>query len=125
MDWKLFFDGITALGSITTPILVLILAGFGWTIRQSIERNREREAYLRELEEKLRDDRIAIYNKILEPFIILLTSDAAFQSEPKYKNKTKQDVATSMMLSVEYRQSDNPRRAVRRWALRRHRSMPG
>jgi hypothetical protein len=105
MSWELLFTGITALGSIITPILVLILAGLGWTVRQSIERNQEQEVYLRELEEKLRDDRIAIYNKILEPFIILLTSDTAFQNETKYKNKTKQEVATAMMVSVDYRQT--------------------
>lgn len=105
MTLEFFLALITAIGSVVTPVMVLILAGLGWTVRQSFERNQEREIYLRELEEKLREDRIDIYNKILEPFIILLTSDTAFENEKKYENTTKEKVATNLMLSIDYRQT--------------------
>lgn len=102
---------ITAIGSVATPLIVAVLAGVGWTIRRSMENNQEREAYLRELEEKLRDDRIEIYNKILEPFIILLMpeeifqNDEAFQRDKRFRGKTKDEVGQILMLSMEYRQT--------------------
>lgn len=105
MTPEIFLAIITAIGSVVTPVLVLILAGLGWTVRQSFERNQEREIYLRELEEKLREDRIEIYNKILEPFMILLMSDMAFENEKKYKNTSKENVGMSLMLSLDYRQT--------------------
>ena len=92
-DW---IDYVVAVGTVATPLLVLALTAIGWKFRQSIERKIK-------LEEKLRDDRIEIYNQILEPFIILLTSDAAWVSDPKNKNKDKQKAVMSKMLSLEYR----------------------
>ena len=53
------------------------------------------------MEKQLRDDRIETYNKILEPFIIILMSNAAWSSDPKNKNRDK--FATSKMLSLKYR----------------------
>lgn len=87
---------LSAIGSVATPILVLLLTAVGWKYRQSIERKLH-------LEEKLRDDRIEIYNKILEPFIIMLMSDAAWNSDPKNKGRNKGDLAVAQMLSLEYR----------------------
>ena len=93
---KTWIDYLSAIGSVATPILVLILTGVGWKYRQSIERRIK-------LEEKLREDRIEIYNAILEPFIILLMSDAAWQSDKKNKNKDKNQIAVNQMLSLDYR----------------------
>ncbi len=91
-------DYLVAIGTISTPILVLILGAGVWKYRQSIERKIK-------LEEQLRDDRIEIYNQILEPFIILLMSDAAWTSDPKNKNKDKLKIATTKMLSLDYRKT--------------------
>jgi len=93
---KTWIDYLSAIGSVATPILVLILTAVGWKYRQSIERRIK-------LEEKLREDRIDIYNAILEPFIILLMSDAAWQSDKKNKNKDKNQIAIDQMLSLDYR----------------------
>jgi len=118
----------TAIGSIATPILVGILGLLGWRMRTSIERRMELEdksierrmeledksierrmeiedkSIMRrmELEDKLREDRIQIYNDILEPYIILLMSDAAWQMDSKNKNKDKQVVAMQLLLSLDY-----------------------
>jgi len=91
-------DYITAVGSILTPILVLFLTTIGWFIKSNLERKVE-------LENKLRDDRIETYNQILEPFIILLTSDEAWSKDKKYKGKDKGDFAMSKMLSFDYRKT--------------------
>ena len=40
-----------------------------------------------EVEDKLREDRVTTYNGILEPFIVFLMTDAAWQSNPKNKNR--------------------------------------
>jgi hypothetical protein len=90
-------DYITAIGSIATPILVLMLTAIGWTIRNRLERSRQ-------LEEKLRDDRIGIYNAILEPFILLLTKDEGIPNEKTYRGKTKDQLAIEKIISLEYRQ---------------------
>lgn len=96
MDKNHWLDVITAIGSIATPVIVLIISTIGWKIKNSIERKID-------LENKLRGDRIEIYNKILEPFIILLMSDAAWESDKKNKGKDKGVIATNTMLTLEYR----------------------
>lgn len=96
MEEKHWLDFVTAIGSVATPVIVLIISSIGWKAKNRIERRID-------LENKLRDDRIEIYNKILEPFIILLMSDAAWASDMKNKGKDKGAVATSTMLTLEYR----------------------
>jgi len=96
MEEKTWLDFVIAIGSVATPILVIILSAIGWKFKSSIERKVD-------LENKLRDDRIEIYNQILEPFVILLMPDAAWAQDKKNKNKDKSELAISKMLSLEYR----------------------
>ncbi|MCL1478511.1 MAG: hypothetical protein MH219_13770 [Marinobacter sp.] len=91
-----WLEVVTAIGAIATPILVLILSGIGWRIRAGLDRQFQ-------LEDKLRDDRIETYNDILEPFVILFTSDAAWKSDPKNKSRDKNQIAQQKLLSQEYR----------------------
>lgn len=91
-----WLDYLSAIGSVSTPILVLVLAGVGWRIRHQLERRFE-------LEDKLRDDRINVYNEILEPFIAMLMSSAAWKADPKNKGKDKDQLAMQTMLSLAYR----------------------
>jgi len=93
---------LAAIGSILTPILVLVLSGIGWVISKRLEQAHELEKYYRDREEKLQQDRIKAYNTILEPFIILLTPDRAFQDSKKTA-KSKHEVAGAKMTSLEYR----------------------
>lgn len=98
MDDKTWLDYLTAIGTISTPILVTIVGGIVWKYRQSIERKIR-------LEEQLRDDRIETYNQILEPFIVIFMSDEAWKSNSRNKKKDKFQVAMSQMLSLEYRKT--------------------
>jgi len=89
-------DYLTAVGAVATPILVLLLTGIGWSIRNRQER-------IFKLEERLQEDRIATYNDILEPFIILLMPERAWAADPKNRSKDKNQLATLKMLSLDYR----------------------
>lgn len=93
---KHWLDYLSAIGAVATPILVLILTAIGWKLRQSVERERS-------LEDKLREDRINTYNLILEPFIILFMTEAAWAMDKSNKGKDKGEIATAKMLSLEYR----------------------
>lgn len=93
---KHWLDYLTGIASLLTPLLVLLLTAVGWKYRQSLERKAK-------LEERLRDDRIDIYNQILEPFIILLTTEAAWQTDKKHRTQDKNQVAVAKMLSLDYR----------------------
>ena len=93
---KHWLDYLTAIGAVATPILVLVLTAIGWKLRQSVERERQ-------LEDKLREDRINTYNQILEPFIILFMTEAAWSMDKANKGKDKGEIATGKMLSLEYR----------------------
>jgi len=98
MQEKDWLDVVTALASIATPALVLIISAIGWKIKQDFERRIN-------IEDKLRDDRIEIYNKILEPFIIILMSDDAWKTNKINRGRNKEDVATTEMLSIDYRRA--------------------
>lgn len=91
-----WLDYLSAIGAVATPLLVIGLTAIGWRIRHDLERRSDLEA-------KLRDDRITAYNQILEPFIILLMTDAAWKSDPKNKGKNKEQLAMQTMLSLDYR----------------------
>ncbi len=106
---KDLLDVFSAFATLVTPFLLLGLGGIGWLIQnkfQSIEsKEQTQSARIRELEDKLRDDRLKTYNAILEPFFLLFTSEQAFAQDPKYKTKNKNDLAMAKMLSVEYRET--------------------
>lgn len=89
---------LAAFGAIATPVLVAILGGIGWRIRSRIERQMS-------LEQRLREDRISIYNEILEPFMVMLMSEEAWKADPKNKHRDKGAIGTSQLLSVDYRKS--------------------
>ena len=55
------------------------------------------------LEDRLREDRVGTYNKILEPFTLLLMTDAAWLSDASHKGKDKNAIAMQKMLAVDYR----------------------
>jgi len=96
METKTWLDYVTAIGSVATPIIALVLTAMGWKIRTKLQRRID-------LEDKLRNDRIEIYNEILEPFILLLTSQSAWESDKKNKNQNKDQIAVQKMLSIDYR----------------------
>lgn len=89
---------ITAIGSIITPLLVLILSGVGWTIGNRYNKTRE-------IEEKLRDDRIKIYNEILEPFILVFTKDDGLPKTKDFRGKNNAEAAGEKMQSLAYKQT--------------------
>lgn len=105
---KPLLDTLSAAATLATPILLAFLGGLGWLLQNKINKSQSRQdaqaIRIRELEDKLREDRISTYNELLAPFFLLFTSDAAFAQDPKYKNKKKDEIATAKMLSVEYRQ---------------------
>ncbi|SEP84303.1 hypothetical protein [Nitrosomonas ureae] len=105
---KDLLDTISAIATLVTPLLLIALGGIGWLIQNRISSSQAKQdaqlSRIRELENKLREDRIATYNSLLEPFFLLFTSEDAFAQDPKFKNKNKNNIAIAKMLSVEYRQ---------------------
>jgi len=67
---------IKTIGTISTPIILILLSSIGWKLRKKLEREVE-------IENKLRTDRIGIYEDILEPFIIILTNNSSQSKEKK------------------------------------------
>ena len=96
MNEKHWLDYLAGIGAIATPVLVLALTAVGWRLRRRLDHQLE-------LEDKLRDGRIDIYNRILEPFIVLSMSDAAWQHNKQNSGENKNTIAIRMMLSLEYR----------------------
>lgn len=105
---KDLLDTISAIATLITPILIVVLGGIGWLIQNRMQSAQAKQssqaARIAELEDRLREDRITTYNALLEPFFLLFTSEAAFALDPKFKNKKKDEIAVARMLSVEYRQ---------------------
>ena len=105
MDETSLIELITAIGTVATPILILLLTAMGWMIRNRLEQIREREEYWRGLEEKLRDDRIDVYNTILDPFVVTLTKDEELAKEKSFRNKSKDQIIGEKMLTLGYKRA--------------------
>lgn len=79
------------LSSVAIPMVIFILGN--------------RYTKIRQLEEKLRNDRIEIYNKILEPFLLIFSTEAIIKGSSKYKRdqeKTGVQLAAEKMLNLDY-----------------------
>ncbi len=100
---------IAAVGAILTPILLAVLSALGWMIKQRVDASRERELQALErasrLETDLREDRLAVYMEILQPFVLVFTKDQGFAGDKTYRGKSKDQVVLELMLSVPYRQA--------------------
>ncbi len=87
---------ITALGAIATPITVAALTIYFNNKQKNIEKRNV-------IEEKLRTERLEIYNTIIEPINIFLMPEVVWNSDSKNKGKIKNDVATQKLQSSAYR----------------------
>ena len=90
-------DNVASLAAILTPLLLLF---FG----QRFQRASKREEYWREREDQLRDDRIAIYDEILLPFVMIL-SKGALPDEKRFRGVKKEDAPIMLITSAEYRKA--------------------
>ena len=101
MNEPTILNWITAISAVITPILLVILS----FVFARISRTQER---IQNLQEKLQTDRIAVYNSILEPYIIIATPDAILQKQKKYQhsNKSSGELAGEMILTTEYKQTE-------------------
>lgn len=98
-------DWITAVGSITTPLMLLVLTGMGWLIKSSIDHVEAQRERAYKIEEQLREDRLKVYSDILKPFILVFTNNEAFQDNKAYEGKTQTQIVKESIISVEYRQA--------------------
>jgi hypothetical protein len=87
---------LTTFGAIVTPIFVLVLAAAVWKLRQSIDLRLEQE-------NRMAEDRFNTYNIILEPFALLLMTQAAWEREGQNRGKSKSEMAVAKLLSSDYR----------------------
>lgn len=89
-------------------IRLVILLICGAAIPFAIAWFGNRYSKLRETEEKLRNDRLVIYYKILEPYMLLWTPEDIIKKTSKYKKdqqKSGSDLATEKLLTLEYQEA--------------------
>ena len=91
-------DWITAIGAIATPVIVLLLTGAGYLFRERWTRNFK-------LFDTLRKDRVGIYNEILEPFVVMFTSEQHWKMLPENEGVNKDEKALKMLMSLEYKKA--------------------
>lgn len=92
-------DWITAIGVILTPLAVAFF-GYRWSRQNQAA---ERQAAI---DRQMQADRIAVYQELLKPFMIMFMNDTAWASEQArnkaYKNKTKEAVIQGLMWSEDW-----------------------
>ncbi len=100
---------ITAIGSIVTPILIVLASGILWVFQRRIESAQAKEAAARQraqkLEEEIRDERVDVYNNILAPFIAIFSEGLGDSGEPNRRKGRKAKSGAEVMQSIEYRQA--------------------
>ena len=98
---------LTTISTIATPIVLALMTGLGWLLGTGIEREFQRQdaenKRIYELNDELRSNRIEIYNKILEPFIVLLMTEEAWRLDPANQGRDREVIAKQILLSLEYR----------------------
>ena len=108
-DDTMLFQWVTAIGAIATPLLLLVLSGLGWYLKGRLEASWQSDADFRrrseKLEESMRDDRLQVYNDILEPFIIILAKEDMVSLKGDKRKISKQEAAEKLIQSVSYRQA--------------------
>jgi hypothetical protein len=87
---------IQIISAIVSPLVVLILGA-------RFANSAKRQEKLYEMQVQLQDDRIQVYNSILEPFIIMSTPDAILQKEKKYHGKTPAVAAGEILSTKEWK----------------------
>lgn len=75
-----WIDYLKTIATLLTPVLLAIYTVVAKRQQDRIER-------IAHLEDQLHDDRVTIYEKILEPFIILLMSDEAWEADSRNKGR--------------------------------------
>lgn len=84
-------------------LIILIVSGAAIPIVIFIIGNRFTKT--REIEEKLRSDRIDIYLKILEPFMLLFSTEEIIKSSKRsVRGKTNVELASEKLLTLEYQE---------------------
>lgn len=108
---------ITAVGSVVTPILILLLSSVILRFQRRADAAQRREEGQREraqrLEEGMRADRIQIYNEILKPFIVMFSevsestnADTRRRTGGGRSNRGQRDMsAIEIMKSPAYREA--------------------
>ena len=90
---------ISAIGSIVTPVLILILGAI-------LTRATSHQEKILEIQAKLQDDRIEIYNTILEPYIIATMPKHLVDKEPKYGGKDPGIIAGEIIASPKFKNAE-------------------
>ncbi len=100
---------LDVVANFATPIVVAIASIF---INRNLVRFQQREQRSRDLEAKLREDRLEIYRKIIEPYILVFSKDEKFYEAQQYrpiknriKNMSKEEYAHEIIASVDYREA--------------------
>jgi hypothetical protein len=88
---------ISAIGAITTPFLLIVVSA----ILANVSKKQEK---VYELQAKLQDDRLRIYNSLLEPFIIAATPEALLSNDKRFKGMSPGDAAGKILSTTEYKQ---------------------
>jgi len=86
-------------------LVILLLSGAAIPIVIFVVGNKL--SRIQQLEEKLRNDRIEIYNKILEPFFLIFSTEAVIEGSmrsKKNKKKTGVELAAEKLLTLEYQE---------------------
>lgn len=91
-------ESLAKISTVVTPILILLFAGIGWMVRQTIERKNK-------LEYDLRSDRIKIYNEVVYPFILMFSNENITSLDKKNKNVDFSDMGVKRILTIEYREN--------------------
>lgn len=90
MDFNTVSNIISVVSAVAVPIIV-ILIGNNFTRKMEIEKG-------------LQDERIPLYKELLEPLIIILAPDQAFEKEKKYHGMSNTDIALQKIQTKEYNQ---------------------
>ncbi|MXX60270.1 MAG: hypothetical protein F4Z42_01545 [Holophagales bacterium] len=93
-------DAVSSIGIWATPIVV---AFFGWLLNRKWNRDEQK----RKKDEQLHPDRLEVYNKCMEPFVLALMAgnDRQAQGRKTRRKIDHVDQAVKTVLSVEYRKN--------------------
>ena len=83
---------------LATTVMLAVLSVFVWRYKQAVQRRAKKE-------DRLNDELFKLYDKVLEPYLLIMGNDQVWKANKKYRGKSKEEVAMGLIVKPDYQEA--------------------